>query len=941
MGRKIQFQRLALFLLILFSAATSTHALELGYNKVRYHERTWQILESPHFQIYYYSPCEPLAKVAIQDAEDAFIPTCQAFDYVPKTKIPLFIYATGLEFQETNITPEILGEGVGGFTEVFKNRIVLPMDGSYHEFEKVLHHELTHAFQYDVIYGEGWRSLNLFKAVSVPTWMMEGMAEWNARHLDAQGEVVLRDAILNDQIMPLSLLDSFDHFEQVYMAYKESQSILDYISQVYGRDKVPQLFHKMAGNQPLDSSSQTLLGIKLQDLYQHWLFYYKSQAWSRVRGMPEPEKYGEKIHEEVGRAFWSPDGGQIACIEGDKLFLLNPDNRKEQTLLNRHFQSRGKALAWSPDGQSLVFGAVEEGEYRLFQFDLITHLVKRLGFKDFPEVNSPAFSPDGKFLIFSAFNYRSTDIYRLNMKSMTLDPLTDDDHTKSWCQYDPSGKYIYYLDEWQGQTTLKRFLLNELGLPGGEAEILNLPEGAISSFGIMGHTLYFTSNTSKKIFNLYQSDLDGSNCTRQTNSYADVLEVDPAKDQLRMAAVLYQKGKESLYLFNGEQLEKNSPMTVSRDMKSSKDQYLSDSFADAGKMISTLALKEIKSTPTPGINSGEGIQFGKGGQPNIIPAKVDHLEVVDASSLVVLKWAPLDPEVVPVDGYRIYRSVEPGGQVSMIGKIEGTKLCQYADYDVSQGVHYEYFISAFNTAGESPKSNPVTATLSRTLVHKDYEFSFTPDIMLFLAGYDSSLGFVGGGLAQMSDYLGNHRLSVMGDTIPSVQTGLEINYEDSQWRTTVDADFYYFQNYFQVYDLQNDSIVNQYRNNENGFDINFSYPLDFNTRIDYGIGSQRFQGSPLYLQFSEGISNYSFDSSQWDVANFYVLSFVKDERKASHFWASSGYGLNFTLLQALPVLDANVQFANLLFETQAYADLGFLNHLISGQPIHRDDLPRA
>ena len=54
---------------------------------------------------------------------------------------------------------------------------------------------------------------------------MEGMAEWTAQHWESQGEMVLRDAVLNDQVIPLNMLESFDHFEQVYMAYKESQSI--------------------------------------------------------------------------------------------------------------------------------------------------------------------------------------------------------------------------------------------------------------------------------------------------------------------------------------------------------------------------------------------------------------------------------------------------------------------------------------------------------------------------------------------------------------------------------------------------------------------------------------------------------------------------------------------------------------------------------------------
>ena len=92
--------------LFFFPVCSNIFGLELGYNKVRYHDRAWQILESSHFQIYYYSPCEDLAKVAVQYAEAAFLPTCQAFDYVPKSKIPLFVYATGLEFQETNIVPD-------------------------------------------------------------------------------------------------------------------------------------------------------------------------------------------------------------------------------------------------------------------------------------------------------------------------------------------------------------------------------------------------------------------------------------------------------------------------------------------------------------------------------------------------------------------------------------------------------------------------------------------------------------------------------------------------------------------------------------------------------------------------------------------------------------------------------------------------------------------
>lgn len=593
MGEKPVLHTLLFLFLCSFFFVPRAFPLELGYNKVRFHDRSWQILESPHFQIYYYSPCEDLAKAAVQDAEAAFLATCQTFDYVPKAKIPLFIYATGLEFQETNVTPEILGEGVGGFTEVFKNRIVLPMEGSYHEFEKVLHHELTHAFQYDLIYGEGWRSLNLFKAVAVPTWIMEGMAEWNASHLDAQGEMVLRDAVLNDQVLPLSLLDSFDHFEQVYMAYKESQSILDYISQVYGREKVPQLFKKMAENQSPDTACKNLLGVSPQELYQHWNFYYKTQAWSRIKGMPEPERYGDKTYDKVGRAFWSPDGTQLACMMGDRLFLLDPDSKKERTLLNRHFQAKGDAVAWAPDGKSLVFAAEEDGEYRLYLFDLKTNHLTKLGFDGIPELDSPSFSPDGRYVIFSGFNYHSVDLYRVDLSIKKIDPLTDNDHTKTWGQYDSSGRFIYYLDEWEGKTTLRRLSLGSNGFPSGLATVVVLPEGFITSFRIKDKSLYFTSNTSKKIFNLYQTGLEGENCVQLTNSFADILEADPSMDGSRVAAIVYQRGKEALYLFNSNHLEKDISVQSS-NVTSPGEAYISDFLKKPMKSLHLLRSKMQK-----------------------------------------------------------------------------------------------------------------------------------------------------------------------------------------------------------------------------------------------------------------------------------------------------------------------------------------------------------
>src|SRR5579872_4333188 len=74
-------------------------SFDFGTNKVRYHtDHQWEVLETDHFLIHYYDPCQVLAQAAARDAEKAYGATCRALDFVPHTKIPLFIYSTPLEF---------------------------------------------------------------------------------------------------------------------------------------------------------------------------------------------------------------------------------------------------------------------------------------------------------------------------------------------------------------------------------------------------------------------------------------------------------------------------------------------------------------------------------------------------------------------------------------------------------------------------------------------------------------------------------------------------------------------------------------------------------------------------------------------------------------------------------------------------------------------------
>jgi hypothetical protein len=63
-----------------------------------------------------------------------------------RDRIPLIAYTSLSRFQETNTIPGFLPEGVQGFFEFIKGRIVLPHTGSNALLEHVTRHEIVHAF---------------------------------------------------------------------------------------------------------------------------------------------------------------------------------------------------------------------------------------------------------------------------------------------------------------------------------------------------------------------------------------------------------------------------------------------------------------------------------------------------------------------------------------------------------------------------------------------------------------------------------------------------------------------------------------------------------------------------------------------------------------------------------------------------------------------------
>src|SRR3970282_2459529 len=135
---------IVLFLFLLLFNSTVFPQFYFGKNKVQYTHFDWQVLNTHHFNIYFYSEEKELAEMAGKLAEESFEFLENKFNHHIFTPVPLIIYSSPNYFEQTNIIPNLLPENVAGFTEFFKGRMVIPFDGSYSAFGGVLAHEWVH-----------------------------------------------------------------------------------------------------------------------------------------------------------------------------------------------------------------------------------------------------------------------------------------------------------------------------------------------------------------------------------------------------------------------------------------------------------------------------------------------------------------------------------------------------------------------------------------------------------------------------------------------------------------------------------------------------------------------------------------------------------------------------------------------------------------------------
>ncbi len=433
--------------------------LPFGRNKVQYANFHWQILKTEHFDIYYYPEMEELAGKGAHFAEESYDKLERVFNFTVGHRIPLIFYSSPIHFQQTNVTPGFIPDGVGGFFEFIKGRVVIPSSGSMEQFRHVINHELVHVFMHNKL---EWTLRNNGQRTDryLPLWFVEGLAEYYSTDWDAQAEMVLRDAVLSGYFAPLSYIYAISGS---FLMYKEGQDALGFIAREYGKEKIVQLIDNFWMAEDFQEVLRLTLGVGYEQFDRAWLRDLRRRIYPLVETADRPSDAASAIVREGFNAkpvyYARGDSSYVVYIANNTgysgLYMKSLDGGEAKLLLEGEKTDRfeafhlfGSRMSVSRDGM-LAFVTKSGESDVLHLYDLgAEHLVRTLSFPGLVMIGSPSWNPGGDAIVFSALNEAGEqDLYTVDIVTEEMRRLTHDLYDDRDPAWSPDGDRIAFASD--------------------------------------------------------------------------------------------------------------------------------------------------------------------------------------------------------------------------------------------------------------------------------------------------------------------------------------------------------------------------------------------------------------------------------------------------------------------------------------------------------------
>jgi hypothetical protein len=551
-----------------------------GKNQIRYDNFRWSIYTTDHFEIYYYPEIEQHLERVAGYAESAYQQISADLKHDLAFKVPLILFKTSSEFQQQNVIPGAATEGVGAFAESTRDRMVLPIDEPPDLLYRLIVHELTHIFEFDIIPQSLVRR-------SVPLWVNEGLSDYMTGYWRPIDLMTVRDAAVADIIPKMTDLEGYGGFSNPRLIYNLGHAVFEFIESRWGKEGLRQFLFSLrksviGGG---EDAYEEALKLKPEEFDQEFEKYLKNR-FKPFRDKERPADYGKNLAPNPAKTRYinvysiepSPSGDLVAAMTGNRrdqeldiVLLSAKDGSVVKNLTSGFDQDKGFEyiatpggrwnsvpwMAWSPVGDRLAYFARTEKRKSLVIQNVVSGTIERKITMDIDEPESPNFAPDGKSVVFSALNGAIGDVYSVDLDTEKVTNLTSDAFADYAPTYSPDGKTIVYLARVSGNEKL--FSL-DLASKKKTQLTFGTHDDAAAKF-LDADTLVFSSTATNpavpiepevakngNIFNIWTLNTKTGELRQYTDAVGGNLApaVLPGDKQSRIAFVSYYKGEYAL-----------------------------------------------------------------------------------------------------------------------------------------------------------------------------------------------------------------------------------------------------------------------------------------------------------------------------------------------------------------------------------------------------------
>jgi len=749
----------------------NVQAQVFGKNKVQYRDFNWEFIQSKHFDVYHYSGGRKLAVFTAEVAESCYVALKADFKYSIIKRIPILVHNSHNDFEQTNVTSGLIQESVGGFTEIFKDRVVIPFQGNYEEFRHVIEHELTHAVMFQMLYGRAVGSMVSGMArFQVPLWLAEGLAEYESTGWDAESALFMRDATINGYVPPVNMLYGF-------MAYKGGQSVINYICDTYGKPKLGELLNKIKMIRNLEEALKQSIGLDLEEFSERWHKYLRKEYWPDISDRHEPEDIAKRLtdHEE-DRNFLnnspslSPAGDKLVFLSNRSdyidIYLMNTVGKikikrlvhGERSDLFEELHWLRPGIGWSPKADKIVFAAKAGGRDALYIVDVNSGTILARHELDFDGIFSPDWSPNGGKIVFMGIDKGASDLCLFDIATGRVTKLTSDIFSDLDPKFSSDGKEIVFVSDRREHVAPgdSIFEMQHYDYHQTDVYTIKVETGKISrltadeysqtspAFSPDGKKIAYISNEFG-IANVFQLNRDSLQAYPITNLLTGASQISWSREGSRLVFSSFFNGGYDLYM-----------LTNPNDFEADE----------------------------------------------VVVSNTRFQDFVETSSDSLVEVSDVTEE----------KEVDTG----------------YSNYIFGSGMNKEMKLLDKLVAREFPDSLENKNVKGEYLTRK-YKIQFTPDAVQGGAGYSQFFGLQGSSMLAFSDILGNHRITTYFDIFYSLKNS---NFQASYFYLPKQTDlgfslFHFSRLFFSYY-----SFI---RDRNYGFSLMASRPFSRYNRLNYSL----------------------------------------------------------------------------------------------------------